>query len=63
MGMDLLAYSMLSGYLQSMNGGMVPAQTNMAMYQPSYIAVQQETTEQLIKRKIKEGVAAAVSQI
>ena len=25
MGMDLSAYSMLPGYLQSMNGGMVPA--------------------------------------
>ena len=58
-GMDLSAYSMLPGYLQSMNGGMVPARTNMAMYQPSYTAVQQEITEQLIE----EGVAAAVSQI
>lgn len=62
MGMDLSAHSMLPGYLQNMNGGMVPAKTNVAMYQPAYIAKQEESIEQLIERKIKEGMAAALGQ-
>jgi hypothetical protein len=32
MGMELSAYSMLPGYLQNMNGGMIPVRTNMAMF-------------------------------
>ena len=65
MGMELSAYSMLSGYLQNMNGGMVPAKTNLAMYQPTYTATQQfgEPIEQLVERKIKEGITAALGQI
>ena len=64
MGMELSAYSMLPGYLQNMNGGMVPARTNMAVYQPAYSMQQQinEPMEQIIERKIKEGMAAALSQ-
>ncbi|EXX60232.1 hypothetical protein RirG_181820 [Rhizophagus irregularis DAOM 197198w] len=36
MGIDLSVYSMMPGYLQNMNGGMIPARTNLAMYQPAY---------------------------
>src|SRR6202034_258390 len=65
MGMELSAYSMLPGYLQNMNGGMVPAKTNLAMYQPTYTAMQQfgEPIDQLVERKIKEGITAALSQM
>jgi len=49
MGMDLSSYSMLPGYLQNMNGGMVPAKTNLAMYQPAYMATQQEPIDQLVE--------------
>ncbi|CAB5180908.1 unnamed protein product [Rhizophagus irregularis] len=31
MGMDLSVYSMMPGYLQNMNGGMIPARTNLAI--------------------------------
>jgi hypothetical protein len=64
MGMDLSAYSMLQGYLPNMNGGMIPAKTNLAMYQSAYTATQQtsEPVEQMIERKIKEGITAALSQ-
>jgi hypothetical protein len=31
-GIELFTYSMLPGYLQNMNGGMIPARTNMAMF-------------------------------
>ena len=63
MGMDLSSYSMLPGYIQNMNGGMVPAKTNLAMYQPAYMATQQEPIDQLVERKIKEGITAALGQI
>jgi hypothetical protein len=35
-GMELSTYFMLSGYLTNMNGGMMPAQANLAMFQPAY---------------------------
>src|ERR1700722_11688753 len=65
MGMDLSAYSMMQGYLPNMNGGMVPAKTNMAMYQPAYTVQQQntESIEQLIERKIREGITASWRKI
>ena len=65
MEMDLSAYSLLPGYLQNMNGGMVPAKTNLAMYQPAYVATQQthEPIEQMVERKIREGLTAALSQV
>ena len=63
MGMELSAYSMLPGYLQNMNGGMVPAKTNLAMYQPAYVATQQEPIDQMVERKIREGITAALGQI
>jgi hypothetical protein len=34
-GMELSAYSMIPGYLNSM-GSMIPVHTNMAMFQPAY---------------------------
>jgi hypothetical protein len=36
MGIKLFTYSMLPGYLQNMNGGMILARTNMAIFQPAY---------------------------
>ena len=62
-GMDLSAYSMLPGYLPNMNGGMVPAKTNMAMYQPAYLVKPEESLEQMIERKIREGMTAALGQL
>ena len=49
--MDLSTYSILPGYLQNMNGGIVPAKTNLVMYQPAYTAIQQtyEPIEQMIE--------------
>jgi len=64
--MELSAYSMLPGYLNNGMGGMtLPAKANMALYQPIYTASrsQEESIEQLLDRKLKEGIAAAVSQL
>jgi hypothetical protein len=36
MEMELSAYSMLPGYLQNINGGIIPARTNMAIFQLAY---------------------------
>src|ERR1044072_2518934 len=66
MGADLSAYSMLSGYLENMEG-MIPAQMNVALYnQPSYTAnyhAPTESIEQVVERKIKEGITAALGQL
>ena len=67
MGADLPAYSMLPGYLDTM-GGMIPARMNAALYshQPSYIAnyhAPTESIEQVVERKIKEGITAALGQL
>ena len=64
-GMDLSAYSMLPGYLQNLGGGMLPAKANIALYQPTYTASQQqqEPIEQIIERKIRDRLTAALSQI
>jgi hypothetical protein len=50
MGMELSAYSMLPGYLQNMNGRMIPARTNMAMFQPAYTTAfqKQESIEEMV---------------
>ncbi|CAB5195642.1 unnamed protein product [Rhizophagus irregularis] len=42
---------MLPGYLQNMNGGMIPARTNLAMYQPAYSMSysQPESVEKLVE--------------
>ena len=65
-GMDLSAYSLIPGYIQNMNGGMIPARTNMMMFQLTYAAyqkpVESESVEQLVERKIREGITAALSQ-
>ena len=65
-GMELSAYSMISGYLKSRGGMTVPAKVNLAMYQPSYMASNgpshDETMEQIVERKIKEGITAALGQ-
>src|ERR1700722_6975430 len=65
MGMNLSAYSLLPGYLQNMNRRMVLAKTNLAMYQPAYVAIQQiyEPIEQMVERKIREGLTAALIQV
>jgi hypothetical protein len=64
MGMELSTYSMIPNYLGNMNGGMVPARTSLAMFQPSYAAIQQnEPIEKIIERKISEGLTAALSQM
>ncbi|CAB5358714.1 unnamed protein product [Rhizophagus irregularis] len=65
MGMDLSVYSMMPGYLQNMNGGMIPARTNLAMYQPAYSMSysQLESVEKMVERKISEGITAALSQM
>src|SRR5277367_877665 len=49
-GMDLSAYSMLPGYLTNMNGGMIPAQANLAMYQPAYMT--SRTPEESMDQRI-----------
>ncbi|GES92020.1 NUDIX domain-containing protein [Rhizophagus clarus] len=47
-----------------MNGGMIPAKTNMAIFQLTYIATQQvESIEKIVEKKISEGIAAALGQI
>ena len=61
-GMDLSAYSMLPGYINNMNGGMmVPAKANLALYQPTYAATStlDESLEQRITKGIQEGILAA----
>jgi hypothetical protein len=65
LGMDLSAYSMLPDYLPNMNGGMIPAKTNMAMYRSAYATAYQlqESMEKIIERKITEGIMAALSQM
>jgi hypothetical protein len=65
MGMELTAYSMLPEYLQNMNGGMIPARTNMAMFQSAYtIAFQkQESMKEMVQQKISEGITVALSQM
>ncbi|GET51058.1 hypothetical protein GLOIN_2v1772369 [Rhizophagus irregularis DAOM 181602=DAOM 197198] len=65
MGMDLSVYSMMPGYLQNMNGGMISARTNLAMYQPAYSMSysQPESVEKMVERKISEGITAALSQM
>jgi hypothetical protein len=35
-GMELSTYLILPGYLQNMNGGIVPAKTNMDIFQSAY---------------------------
>ena len=66
MGADLSAYSMLPGYLDNM-GGMIPARMNAALYsQPSYTAnyhAPTEFIEQVVERKIKEGITVALGQL
>src|SRR5215475_6940620 len=62
-GMNLSAYSMLPDYLPNMNGGMVPAKVNIAQYQSNYTAKQEEPIEKIVKRKIQEGLTAALSQL
>jgi hypothetical protein len=51
MGMELSAYSMLPGYLQNMNGRMIPARTNMAMFQSTYTTAfqKQESMEEMVQ--------------
>ncbi|CAB5193851.1 unnamed protein product [Rhizophagus irregularis] len=65
MRMDLSVYSMMPIYLQNMNGGMIPAQTNLAMYQPAYSISysQPESVEKIVERQISEGIIAALSQM
>ncbi|GES89097.1 ATP-dependent RNA helicase vasa-like isoform X2 [Rhizophagus clarus] len=64
LNMELSVYSLIPVYLQNMNGGMIPAKTNMAMFQPTYTATQQaESIEKIVERKISEGIAAALGQI
>ncbi|GBC05778.1 hypothetical protein RclHR1_06420001, partial [Rhizophagus clarus] len=64
LNMELSAYSLIPDYLQNMNGGMIPAKTNMTMFQPTYTATQQaESIEKIVERKISEGIAAALGQI
>ena len=63
--MELSAYSMLSGYLNNMNGVTVPARSNAAIYQPAYTAAQtysNESMEQMLSKKIEEGIRAAMGQ-
>jgi hypothetical protein len=66
-GMELSAYSMLPNYLESNRGFTVPAKTNLAVYQPSYLAGNNlgahESVEQIVERKIKEGITAALGQL
>ena len=63
MGADLSAYLMLPGYLENMEG-MILAQMNAVFYnQPSYTAnyyAPTESIEQIVKRKIKEGITVAL---
>jgi hypothetical protein len=62
--MDLSAYSLIPNYLMNMNGGMVPARTNLAMFQPAYTTNYQiGGIESVIEKKISEGILAALSQI
>jgi hypothetical protein len=63
-GMDLSVYSMLSGYLTSMNGAAIPAKTNVALYQSAYTAPQIDelSLEQRITKGIQEGILAAFAQ-
>jgi len=66
MGMKLSAYSIIPGYLQSMGGTMLPARINMTMFQltyTSYTSRESESIEQMVKRRIKEGITAALGQI
>ncbi|PKB96660.1 hypothetical protein RhiirA5_385192 [Rhizophagus irregularis] len=65
MGMNLSVYSMMPEYLQNMNGGMIPARTNLAMYQPAYLInyFQPESVEKMVEWKISEGITAALSQM
>jgi hypothetical protein len=50
MRMELFVYFILPGYLQNMNGGMIPARTNMAMFQSAYITAfqKQESMEEIV---------------
>ena len=56
---------MMPGYLQNMNGGMIPARTNLAMYQPAYSMsyAQPESVEKMVEQKISEGITATLSQM
>ncbi|GES89141.1 cold shock domain-containing protein 3-like [Rhizophagus clarus] len=64
LNMELSAYSLISDYLQNINEEMILAKTNMAIFQPTYTATQQvESIEKIVKRKISEGIAAALGQI
>jgi hypothetical protein len=63
--MDLSAYSLMPGYLNNM-GTMLSARTNLAIFQPNYASYSMreiEPMEQMVERKIKEGILAAVRQI
>ena len=64
-GINLSAYFMLPGYLQNLGREISPAKANIALYQPTYTALQQqqEPIEQIIKRKIRDGLTAVLSQI
>ena len=45
---------------------MLPARTNMAMFQLTYISYtsrESESIEQMVERRIKEGITAALGQI
>jgi hypothetical protein len=64
-GMELSAYSMISGYLNNM-GSMMSAHTNMAMFQPAYSSYnirEEESVERMVERKIREGITAALGQM
>ncbi|GBB99648.1 hypothetical protein RclHR1_35940001 [Rhizophagus clarus] len=64
LNMELSAYSLISDYLQNMNGGIIPAKTNMAIFQFTYTATQQvESIKKIVERKISEGIAAVLDQI
>ena len=45
MGMELSAYSMIPGYLQSIGGTMLLARTNMTMFQPTYTSYTSRESE------------------
>ena len=40
LNMELSAYSLISDYLQNMNKGIIPAKTNIVMFQLAYTAMQ-----------------------
>ena len=70
-GMELSAYSLLPGYLQRMGGATLPAQANLALYQPvSYnpymqpsYAAQSESIEEILSRKLNEGLNQAIANL